>query len=57
MTLLSEIESLKRQLSKLADRHGDLTHNCVVRLSQLLDRKLNEYERLRRENRSEAGVR
>lgn len=50
MSLLHEIESLKRTLSRLADRHGNLTHNCVVRISQLLDKKLNEYERIRRES-------
>lgn len=55
LTLLHEIETLKRRLHREADRHGDLTHSCVVRLSQLLDKKLNEYERTRREWGPEAG--
>lgn len=49
MSLLHEIETLKRKMQQLADRHGDLTHSCVVRVSQLLDKKLNEYERVRRQ--------
>ncbi|GAA3409974.1 aspartyl-phosphate phosphatase Spo0E family protein [Paenibacillus hodogayensis] len=48
MKLLNEIEILKRKLTLIAARHGDLTHSCVVRVSQLLDKKLNEYERVRR---------
>lgn len=48
MRVLSEIETLKRKMHRLAERHGSLTHVCVVRVSQLLDQKLNEYERIRR---------
>lgn len=55
LTLLNEIETLKRRLNREATRRGDLTHNGVVRLSQLLDKKLNEYERTRREWGPEAG--
>lgn len=50
MKLLNEIEILKRKLRLLADRHGDLTHSSVVRVSQLLDKKLNEYDRFRRQS-------
>ena len=57
MSLLNEIEILKRKLHREADRHGDLTHFCVVRISQQLDKKLNEYERTRREWGRAAGSR
>ncbi|RKN65150.1 aspartyl-phosphate phosphatase Spo0E family protein [Paenibacillus ginsengarvi] len=48
MQVLHEIETLKRVMHRLAERHGSLTHKCVVRVSQLLDQKLNEYEQIRR---------
>lgn len=48
VALLNEIESLKRRLHREASRYGNLTHSRVVRLSQQLDRKLNEYERTKR---------
>lgn len=57
MSLLYEIENLKRKLHREADRHGDLTHWYVVRISQQLDQKLNEYERTRRHSGPKAGIR
>lgn len=50
LSLLSEIEILKRKLVQEADRHRDLTHARVVQASQRLDKKLNEYERARRQS-------
>ncbi|MEF3306625.1 aspartyl-phosphate phosphatase Spo0E family protein [Paenibacillus sp. GYB003] len=49
MTVLNEIETLKRKMYMLVARHGDLKHDCVVRVSQLLDKKLNEYERAKQQ--------
>lgn len=52
MTLLKEIELLKTKLNELYLHYDTFTHDCVVSMSQALDRKLNEYDQFQRSRKA-----